>query len=79
VFSVKSLYVFLEQSLLNHAQRFPSEAFAFKYIWKSGLSSKVSAMGWQLFLDRVPTRDNLRCRGVIRAEEALCPLCASVI
>jgi hypothetical protein len=76
-FSVKSLYVFLERTLLNHDLRSPMELFAFKHIWKSGVPSKVSAMAWQLLLDRVPTRDNLHQRGVVGADGISCPLCAA--
>ncbi|WJX67429.1 hypothetical protein P8452_51895 [Trifolium repens] len=51
------------------------ESFVFKFIWKSGVPSKVSALSWQVLLDRVPTRDNLRSRGIITAVDARCPLC----
>jgi hypothetical protein len=71
-----SLYVFLERTLLNHDPRSPLESFAFKHIWKSGVPSKVRAMAWQLFLDRIPTRDNLRYRGVIGNGDNLFPVCA---
>ncbi|MCH95493.1 ribonuclease H protein [Trifolium medium] len=68
-FLVKSLYVFLETTLSNHVQRTDLESFAFRYIWKSGVPSKASALVWQLLLERIPTRDNLCYRGVIRHEE----------
>jgi hypothetical protein len=76
-FSVKSMYVFLENNLLNHAPRSRMELFAFKYIWKCGVPSKLSAFVWQLFLDKIPTRDNLRYRGVTLAD-GNCPFCATV-
>jgi hypothetical protein len=75
VFSVKSMYVCLDTILLNHVTRSPTEDFAFKFIWKSGAPSKVCAMAWQLLLNRIPTRDNLCYRGVIRADEVHCPWC----
>jgi hypothetical protein len=78
-FSVKSLYVYLESNLMNHVPRSPMEAFAFKYIWKSGAPSKVCAMAWQLFLDRIPTREILSVRGVILPADACCPFCVNVI
>jgi hypothetical protein len=75
VFSVKSTHVFLD-NLLNMQEPLPYLlTFALKFIWKSGVPSKVSAFSWQLLLDRVPTRDNLRRRGVINVENSLCPLC----
>jgi hypothetical protein len=74
VFSVKSMYVFLERTLLTHVQRSPMEDFAFKFIWKSGVPSNVCAIVWQLLLNRIPMRDNLCYRGVIRLEDVLCPL-----
>jgi hypothetical protein len=74
-FSVKSVYCFLDKTLLNHDPRSNLESFAFKHIWKSGVPSKVSAMVWQLFLDRIPTRDNLYHRGVIGNGDIWCPLC----
>jgi hypothetical protein len=75
VFSVKSMYVFLDH-LLNTYEPLPSLlSFAFKFIWKSGVPSKVCAFSWQLLLERVPTRDNLQRRGVMNLENALCPLC----
>ncbi|MCH87455.1 ribonuclease H, partial [Trifolium medium] len=75
-FSVKSLYVYLDSLLSPQIQRTSLENFAFNYIWKSGVPSKVCALVWQLFLDRLPTRDNLCRRGVIiRSEDAFCPLC----
>ncbi|MCH80955.1 putative ribonuclease H protein [Trifolium medium] len=74
-FLVKSLYVYLDRLLSPQNQRTSLENFAFNYIWKSGVPSKVSALVWQLFLDRLPTRDNLCHRGVIRSDDVFCPLC----
>jgi mannosylglycoprotein endo-beta-mannosidase len=75
VFSVKSTYIFLD-NVLHVQEPLPTLlTFALKFIWKSGVPSKVSAFAWQLLLDRVPTRDNLRGRGVIVVENSLCPLC----
>jgi hypothetical protein len=58
-FSVKSMYVFLDSILLTQNPRNSMESFAFKYIWKSDVPSKVSALSWQVLLDRVSTRANL--------------------
>jgi hypothetical protein len=75
-FSVKSTYVYLDNLLLPNIPKYPVEAFAFKFIWKCGVPSKVSALAWQLILNRIPTRDNLRRRGVIRAQDSFCPFCS---
>jgi mannosylglycoprotein endo-beta-mannosidase len=75
-FSVKSTYVYLDNLLLPNIPKSPVEAFAFKFIWKCGVPSKVSALAWQLILNRIPTRDNLRRRGVIRAQDSFCPFCS---
>jgi hypothetical protein len=37
--------------------------------------SKVNSFAWQVLLDRVPTRDNLRRRGVVGVEGSSCPFC----
>jgi hypothetical protein len=74
-FSVKSTYVFLDHLLHTHDPLSSLHSFAFKFIWKSGVPSKVSAFSWQLLLDRVPTRDNLRRRGVLNMDDSRCPLC----
>jgi hypothetical protein len=75
VFSVKSTYVFLDNVLHMQEPLPPLMTFALKLIWKSGVPSKVCAFACQLLLDRVPTRDNLRRRGVVNVENSLCPLC----
>jgi hypothetical protein len=78
-FSLKSTYVFLDHTL-NLYQQLPSLlSFAFKFIWKCGVPSKVSAFAWQLLLERLPTRDNLRRRGVVSVEGVSCPLCLAEI
>jgi hypothetical protein len=74
-FSVKSTYVFLDHLLNTYEPWPPLLSFAFKFIWKSGVPSKVCAFSWQLLLERVPTRDNLHRRGVINMENSVCPLC----
>jgi hypothetical protein len=74
-FSVKSTYVFLDNTLHPIVPISSLQSFAFNYIWKSGVPSKVSAFSWQLVLDRIPTRDNLRRRGILNAEDSRCPFC----
>ncbi|MCH96537.1 LINE-1 reverse transcriptase like, partial [Trifolium medium] len=78
-FSVKSLYVFLDQLLKPRNMVTQSEVFAFRSIWKSAVPSKVSALAWQVFLNRLPTKDNLYRRGIIRLTEGGCPLCGGVV
>jgi hypothetical protein len=75
VFSVKSAYVFLDSLCYLRPPLSSLESFVFKFIWKCGAPSKVSALSWQVALDRVPTRFNLWRRGVIRVEDSGCPLC----
>ncbi|GAU26446.1 hypothetical protein TSUD_294120 [Trifolium subterraneum] len=78
-FSVKSLYVFLEGMFLptNHLCDF--ERFTFKKIWKTPVPSKVCALAWQVCLDRIPTKENLVSRKIMRREDALCPTCGETI
>jgi hypothetical protein len=49
----------------------------FGKIWKSAAPSKVCAFSWQLLLQRIPTRDNLRIRGVNVEANMGCPLCGN--
>ncbi|GAU29820.1 hypothetical protein TSUD_223660 [Trifolium subterraneum] len=77
-FSVKSLYDWLDSTLVTRAILTPLEAFSFCSIWKCVVPSKVSALAWQLFLDRIPTKDNLCRRRIIRSEDAVCDMCGGV-
>ncbi|MCH80347.1 ribonuclease H protein [Trifolium medium] len=78
-FSVKSLYLWLDPLLGPRAITTPLEKFSFTFIWKCAAPSKVSALAWQLFLDRIPTKDNLCHRRIIRIEEASCAMCGGVV
>jgi hypothetical protein len=64
-FSVKSAYDTLveggDRPLLNDF-----ELKMFSYIWESPAPSKVVAFSWQLFYNRLPTKDNLVRRGVFQ-------------
>jgi hypothetical protein len=53
-FTVKSLYVYLQRSLLPQNVLLQSAQIAFKNIQKSVVPSKVSALTWQLLLGRIP-------------------------
>jgi hypothetical protein len=77
-FSVKLTYVFLDHSLYNYVQLSSLESFTYKFIWKSGVPSKVSALAWQLLLNRIPTRENLRRHRIITTGNSCCPLCNEV-
>jgi hypothetical protein len=46
-----------------------------KNIWKGVVPSKVSALVWQVLLDRIPTKQNLVRRGILLNEAAGCVLC----
>jgi hypothetical protein len=74
-FTVKSLYLYLHQMMLSNNTLPSFTQFAFRNIWRSAVPSKVSALAWQVFLDRIPTRENLCKRGIINVNETLCPLC----
>jgi hypothetical protein len=75
VHTVKSTYVFLDRTLNTCVPKSTLDSFAFKFIWKSGVPSKVSALSWQLLLNKIPTRDNLRRRNVLSLEESNCVFC----
>jgi hypothetical protein len=77
-FTVKSLYEYLHRTLLPQSNLSQSAQLAFKNIWKSVVLSKVSALAWQLLLDRIPTKDNLCKRGIIRIDEVGCSLCGGM-
>jgi hypothetical protein len=72
---VKSTYVFLDHFLRTHDPISSLPSFAFKFIWKSGVPSKISAFSWQLLLDKIPTHDNLRRRGVLFCQEEVEMMC----
>jgi hypothetical protein len=78
-FSVKSTYVYLDHNLSTHAPLSSLESYVLKFISKCGVPSKVSALAWQLLLERIPTRDNLYRRGVIGLEDSRCPCCDEVV
>ncbi|CAJ2647023.1 unnamed protein product [Trifolium pratense] len=78
-FSVKSLYVFLEGTLLPVDNLDDFERMTFKNIWKTPVPSKVCALAWQLCLDRIPTKENLVKRRIMRDEDALCSICGTMV
>jgi hypothetical protein len=69
-----------QQLLLLHRQGEglnQQQQFIFNNLWKGAAPSKVLAISWQLMLDRIPTKDNLRVRGVPCDNGMLCPLCSN--
>ncbi|WJX68394.1 hypothetical protein P8452_52767 [Trifolium repens] len=78
VHTVRSTYIFLDNLINNRAPRCELDLFAFKFIWKSGVPSKVSALSWQMFLKKIPTRENLRRRGILNPDESRCVFCGLV-
>jgi hypothetical protein len=67
-FSVKSAY-FLLFSEVSGAVEFVGRANpVFERIWKSPALSKLIAFSWQLLHNRIPTKDNLARRGILRGD-----------
>jgi hypothetical protein len=66
-FSVKSAYDVLmegvDRPLLN-----AFDLSLFSRLWESPAPSKVVAFSWQLFYNRLPTKDNLARRGVLQQD-----------
>jgi hypothetical protein len=58
-FSVRSVYKFL-------TIQFPIDlSVVVSSLWHKDVPLKVVLFAWRLFRDRLPTKDNLHCRGVI--------------
>jgi len=62
--------------LLNRVFSSVTQDEVFKAIWKLKIPSKDSIFAWRLIRDRLPTRNNLRRRGV-EINDASCPFCRS--
>ncbi|MCI03802.1 hypothetical protein A2U01_0024843, partial [Trifolium medium] len=79
-FSVKSAYTVLENALGVSVQSSVVSNKALTKVWKSLAPSKVIAFSWQLLQDRIPTRQNLFRRHVIKdLSNTLCIFCESTI
>lgn len=51
-----------------------------KKVWCRSAPSKASAFAWKLLLNKIPTRQNLKKRGVIRQmDDDKCPLCCFIV
>ncbi|PNY13317.1 hypothetical protein L195_g009970 [Trifolium pratense] len=65
VFSVKSSYNLLVGELWSGEELDDAMAVVFDQLWDSPAPSKVIAFSWQLLYDRIPTRKNLKVRGLL--------------
>jgi len=75
-FSVRSCYLKLVGLMSEEQVWSVEEKGVLETIWKSKAPLKVIAFTWKLFLDRIPTRNNLALRNCLPAEEStLCVLC----
>jgi hypothetical protein len=74
-FSVKSCYFLLLRNFRILRTLDPCSKFAFSHIWNCGIPSKISAFSWQLLLDRIPTKENLRKIGIIHHHHSVCIFC----
>jgi hypothetical protein len=77
-FSVKTAFDSLMGfHIENHCSNF--ELKTFSSLWDSPAPSKVVAFSWQLLHDHLPTKDNLRVRGVIQhVADSYCVWCNNI-
>jgi hypothetical protein len=76
VFSVKSAYSYLIKEGLGSMEESLGDNKVFDQIWRSPAPSKIIAFSWQALHNRIPTRDNLALRGIIRDNASRnCVLC----
>jgi len=72
VFSVRSAYIMIT------TQQPTASLVVVSVIWNRDVPLKVGLFAWQLFRDRLSTKDNLLRRGVITNDSRLCVAgCAS--
>ncbi|PNX97438.1 cysteine-rich receptor-like protein kinase [Trifolium pratense] len=74
-FTVNFAYLLVVSAYSNQRVCDPVEQFAFNNIWKCGSPSKVCAFSWQLLLNRIPSKDNLRKRRMLQEHQQVCALC----
>ncbi|GAU37868.1 hypothetical protein TSUD_22840 [Trifolium subterraneum] len=75
-YSVKSAFLALSHSTTDEVIFSVEEQRLLPKVWKTWANSKVAVFSWQLLQDRLPTRQNLWHRGVIRdASACMCVLC----
>lgn len=52
---------------------------AFELVWKKAAPLKAAATAWSALWDRLPTKENLKRRNILRAnEEIMCTCCGEV-
>ncbi|XP_058742316.1 uncharacterized protein LOC131614778 [Vicia villosa] len=74
VFNVKSCYnLFRDRDLEDVVET--QTKLALKRIWKTNIPSRLKVFGWKVALNRLPTKDQLVKRGIIRNEQELCVFC----
>ncbi|GAU43075.1 hypothetical protein TSUD_194290 [Trifolium subterraneum] len=74
-YSVKSAYL-----AITSVEVAPEPNSLLTRVWKSWAPSKVIVLSWQLLQDRVPTRQNLLRRRVLReASLSFCALCGDIV
>ncbi|GAU48354.1 hypothetical protein TSUD_267790 [Trifolium subterraneum] len=65
-YSVKSAYSFITAIGSTHNERVDC------FMWRKSVPLKVDIFVWRLFLNRLPTKDNLHKRGVIDTSQLSC-------
>lgn len=72
--SVKSTYITL------HDRVFANEGDEiYKEVWKINTIPKINVFLWRMFINRLPTRENLRKRNLLTNEiDGKCPFCNGV-
>jgi hypothetical protein len=76
VFSVKSAYSHLVKEGVGMMEGSRGVNKVFDQIWRSPAPSKIIAFSWQVLHNRIPTRDNLALRGIIRGNASRnCVMC----
>jgi hypothetical protein len=73
-FSVKNCYYLLYHHLSVPRILDRCDEFVFVNLWKSEAPSKACAFAWQLLLDRIQTRENLRNRRILQHQQLNCAL-----
>jgi hypothetical protein len=77
-FTVKSTYSLLFREVYLEVEYEDNVKRVFRHLWRSPAPSKLIAFSWQLIHNRIPTRDNLARRGIIRgADPRVCVLCSN--
>jgi hypothetical protein len=72
-------FVALDSLLLPGRILSQIESFAFKFFWKAVVPSKVSALVWQVFLDRISTKENLCRRGILQNDATTFVFCGDEV